>query len=60
MHVNDLLKIAAQHGASDLHIKAGSYPMMRLRGGLVPVTEDQRLSHEDVVTMTATSPWRSS
>jgi twitching motility protein PilT len=53
MHVNDLLKIAAQHGASDLHIKAGSYPMMRLRGGLVPVTEDQRLSHEDVVTMTA-------
>jgi twitching motility protein PilT len=53
MHVNDLLKIAAQHGASDLHIKAGSYPMMRLRGGLVPVTEEQRLTHEDVVTMTA-------
>jgi len=53
MHVNDLLKIAAQHGASDLHIKAGSYPMMRLRGGLVPVVEEQRLTHEDVVTMSA-------
>src|SRR5215831_9829514 len=53
MHVNELLKIAAQHGASDLHIKAGSYPMMRLRGGLVPVVEEQRLTHEDVVTMSA-------
>ena len=53
MHVNDLLKMAAAHGASDLHIKVGSYPMMRLRGGLVPVTEEQRLSHEDVVTMSA-------
>jgi twitching motility protein PilT len=53
MHVNDLLKIAAEHGASDLHIKAGSYPMMRLQGGLVPVTEEQRLSHEDVVAMSA-------
>jgi twitching motility protein PilT len=53
MHVNDLLKLAAAHGASDLHIKVGSYPMMRLRGALVPVTEEQRLSHEDVVTMSA-------
>ena len=54
MHVNDLLKLAAQHGASDLHIKAGSYPVMRLRGELVNISEDQRLTHEDVVTMTAT------
>src|SRR5215510_10299734 len=54
MHVNDLLKIAALHGASDLHIKAGSYPVMRLRGELVNISEDQRLTHEDVVTMTAT------
>jgi twitching motility protein PilT len=53
MHVNDLLKIAAEHGASDLHIKVGSYPMMRLRGGLVPVNEEQRLNHEDVVAMSA-------
>src|SRR5215467_12762263 len=54
MHVNDLLKIAALHGASDLHIKAGSYPVMRLRGERVNISEDQRLTHEDVVTMTAT------
>ena len=29
MHVNDLLKIAVEAGASDLHLKVGSYPMMR-------------------------------
>ena len=32
MHVNDLLKIAVEHGASDLHLKVGSYPMMRVHG----------------------------
>jgi twitching motility protein PilT len=53
VHVNDLLKAAVDAGASDLHIKVGSYPMMRLRGALVPVTEEKRLDHEDVVTMSA-------
>ena len=36
MHVNDLLKIAVEAGASDLHLKVGSYPMMRVRGALMP------------------------
>src|SRR5918999_3470319 len=53
MHVNDLLKIAVENGASDLHIKVGSYPMMRIRGTLIAVNEDRRLSHEDVVAMSA-------
>jgi twitching motility protein PilT len=53
MHVNDLLKIATDHGASDLHIKVGSYPMMRIRGELLPATEERRLDHEDVVAMSA-------
>src|SRR5438552_3769404 len=53
MHVNDLLKIAVEHGASDLHLKVGSYPMMRVRGQLVPAIEDKRLDHEDVVAMSA-------
>ena len=51
MHVNDLLKTAVGAGASDLHIKVGSYPMMRLRGVLVPVSDEKRLDHEDVVAM---------
>ena len=53
MHVNDLLKIAVESGASDLHLKVGSVPMMRVRGALVPVTEEKRLDHEDVVAMGA-------
>jgi len=53
MHVNDLLKIAVETGASDLHLKVGSYPMMRVRGTLAPAIEDKRLDHEDVVAMSA-------
>jgi len=53
MHVNDLLKIAVDQGASDLHLKVGSYPMMRIRGQLQVVSEEKKLDHEDVVAMSA-------
>ena len=53
MHVNDLLKVAVEHGASDLHLKVGSYPMMRLRGALSPASEEKKLDHEDLVAMSA-------
>jgi twitching motility protein PilT len=53
MHVNDLLKIAVEQGASDVHLKVGSYPMMRVRGELIQATDDKRLDHEDVVAMSA-------
>jgi twitching motility protein PilT len=53
MHVNDLLKIAVEHGASDLHLKVGSYPMMRIRGTLHPATEEKKLDHDDVIAMSA-------
>src|SRR3954449_4303982 len=53
MHVNDLLKIAVDAGASDLHLKVGSYPMMRVRGALVPTTDEKRLDREDLVAMSA-------
>src|SRR5690242_15638401 len=53
MHVNDLLKIAVESGASDLHLKAGSYPMMRVRGTLTPATEEKRLDHDDMVSIAA-------
>ena len=53
MHVNDLLKLAVEAGASDLHLKVGSYPMMRVRGALVAATEQKRMDHEDTVSMAA-------
>jgi twitching motility protein PilT len=53
VHVNDLLKIAVESGASDLHLKVGSYPMMRVRGTLTPATEDKRLDREDMDAVAA-------
>ena len=53
MHVNDLLKIAVESGASDLHLKVGNYPIMRVRGQLVPATTERHLEHDDMVAMAA-------
>jgi twitching motility protein PilT len=53
MDVNDLLKVAVEAGASDLHLKVGSYPMMRVRGELLPASEGKRLDHEETVSMAA-------
>jgi twitching motility protein PilT len=44
----DFLVLAAQQGASDLHLTAGAPPMMRVAGTLKPVAEDAAvLSSED-------------
>jgi twitching motility protein PilT len=53
MHINDLLKIAVTSGASDLHIKVGSYPMMRVNGTLVVASEAKRLDRVDTEAMAA-------
>ena len=53
MHVNDLLKLAVERGASDLHLKVGSYPMARTHGHLATVSEEKQLGHEDLVEMAA-------
>jgi twitching motility protein PilT len=51
VHLNDLLKIAAAAGASDLHLKVGSYPMIRVNGTLLVASEDKRLDRTDTETM---------
>jgi len=53
-NINDMLKSSAQKGASDLHIKVGSPPVMRLNGALVPITEAERVGVEDVIKMCKT------
>ena len=53
MHVNDLLKLAVEKGASDLHLKVGSYPMARIHGDLHAVSDEKLLDHEDLVEMAA-------
>ena len=51
MHINDLLGTAAEHGASDLHLKVGSHPVLRVNGRLIPLTNCQRLMQEDTIAM---------
>ena len=51
LHINDLLTMAVERGASDLHLKVGSFPMLRLRGQLTPASEDHRLDHDDMVAI---------
>ena len=53
MHINDLLRIAVERGASDLHLKVGTHPTLRVQGVLSPVTGERALDHEDVVAMSA-------
>lgn len=49
--IDQLLTIACSKGASDLHIKAGSFPFIRINGDLQPMVEAQRLSAEDTLNM---------
>ena len=51
MHIDDLLEIAVQSGASDLHLKVGSYPMMRVSGTLAVCSEEKRLDKSDTEAM---------
>ena len=38
--IDTLLQLASQHGASDLHIRVGSPPLMRVHGSLCPLPDD--------------------
>ncbi len=51
MNINDLLKIAVEKNASDLHLKVGNYPVVRVDGTLEPLTGLKRLMQEDTVSM---------
>jgi twitching motility protein PilT len=51
LHINDLLKTAVASGASDLHLKVGSYPMMRVIGTLAVASEEKRLERSDTESM---------
>ncbi len=51
MNVNDLLKIGVERKASDLHLKVGSHPILRIDGDLTPLVELKRLMQEDTIAM---------
>lgn len=51
MNIDDLLKIAVERGASDLHLKVGNHPVLRIDGQLHPMVELKRLMQENTIAM---------
>jgi twitching motility protein PilT len=51
MNIDDLLKIAVERGASDLHLKVGNHPILRINGLLQPLVELKRLMQENTIAM---------
>src|SRR5918995_7006426 len=51
LKIDDLLRVACSNAASDLHLKVGSFPVMRISGELHPVENAPRLKPEDTLDM---------
>src|SRR5215212_76428 len=51
LRIDDLLRVACSHNASDLHLKVGAFPVMRIGGELHPVENAPRLKPEDTLDM---------
>jgi len=47
MVIDEFLKIAIERDASDVHLKAGNHPMIRIHGTLTPLTGFPRLTLQD-------------
>lgn len=48
MHIDDLLRMTVAKGASDLHLKAGGVPILRIDGELVPQKQLPEMTSEDM------------
>jgi twitching motility protein PilT len=48
MNIDELLKVAIEREASDLHIKAGEPPILRIHGTLIPLAGLDRMTTKDV------------
>lgn len=51
MNLDTLLRIMVSKGASDLHLKVGCYPHLRINGELVPLGDQGKLEKEDSLMM---------
>jgi twitching motility protein PilT len=47
MDIDELLKIAIERDSSDLHLKVGNHPIIRVHGALIPLTSFPRLTAND-------------
>jgi twitching motility protein PilT len=51
LELNDILKAAIRHGASDVHLKAGLLPVFRINGKLVPLKMPEPLHQQELSAM---------
>ncbi|MBI4165275.1 MAG: type IV pili twitching motility protein PilT, partial [Acidobacteria bacterium] len=51
MNIDELLRTACEGKASDLHLKVGNYPYIRVDGDLQPMSQYARVSSEDMLNM---------
>ncbi|MBI1750921.1 MAG: type IV pilus twitching motility protein PilT [Acidobacteria bacterium] len=51
MSVDDLLRRAVETKASDLHLKVGNHPYLRVDGVLAPLTDVPRVTPEEMLSM---------
>ena len=51
MNIDELLRSACENKASDLHLKVGNYPYIRVDGELRPLSQYPRVSSEDMLNM---------
>lgn len=51
MDINELLKIAIESDASDLHLKVGNYPVIRIHGRLKPLANFSKLTPKDTLDL---------
>jgi twitching motility protein PilT len=47
MNLDTLLRVMVSKGASDLHLKVGCFPHLRISGELVPLGDQGKLEKED-------------
>ena len=53
MELNDILRVANAHGASDVHLRVGIPPMLRVEGAFVPLRDYPRLTPEHTANFAA-------
>lgn len=51
MELTDILNVALKTGASDVHLKVGLPPILRIDGNLIPLKDIERLSPMDTMKM---------
>ena len=49
--IDDLLRMAMSFGASDLHLRAGSFPVIRVTGELRPLSGVARMTQDETLEM---------